>query len=70
MLVSMIATSISGTRFLKITSAYFGSAITSRQPMYAASRNARNAFTLSPIVFSLAMMDIEYMSSPKSAQAS
>ena len=68
MLGSITDRSISGTRFLKISSADFWSSMTSRQPMYEASRKARSIIGRSFIVFSLAMMDMLYISKPCSAQ--
>ena len=41
--------------------------MTSRQPMYEASRKARSTFGRSFMVFSLAMIDMLYMSKPCSA---
>ena len=56
--------SMSGTRFLKISSAARGLSMTSRHPWYDAARKSRTAFGRSPSVLSPATIDIEYVSKP------
>ena len=50
---------MSGTRFLKISSAALGLSITSRQPWYDAATKSRRIFGRSAMVLSLAKIAIE-----------